>query len=228
MVKFWKQTSLFMPRVSITIPGKNSQPYRFQLDRKKVSIGRSSDNDIIIDCPSISSTHCTMERVEGGYILRDRNSTNGITLDEDEMAIIDLRNDSEIRVGDVEFAYTLSDEELDDLDEEEFVPHAKKASEVSDEPEVDKKPKPKKKPKANVVTTPARPVAAAQPVLASSSEDNGFLYTVGLLVCGVLALYAGMNNSYANKQENAGRKGDISLFNDIKDGAPPLPKKEEE
>jgi predicted component of type VI protein secretion system len=107
-----------MPRVSITIPGKNSQPYRFQLDRKKVSIGRSSDNDIIINCPSVSSLHCTMERMNGGYILRDRNSTNGLKLGEDEMAVIDLRNESEVRVGDVKFDYTLSDEELDDLDQE--------------------------------------------------------------------------------------------------------------
>ncbi|MDB4740539.1 FHA domain-containing protein, partial [Akkermansiaceae bacterium] len=64
-----------MPRVSITIPGKNSQPYRFKLDRNKVTIGRSADNDIVIDDTSVSSTHCTMDRVDGGYILRDKNST---------------------------------------------------------------------------------------------------------------------------------------------------------
>ena len=80
-----------MPRVSITIAGKNSQPYRFTLDRKKVSIGRGADCDIIIDCPSVSSLHCTMERVDGGYILRDRKSTNGITLDKEAMAVIEAR-----------------------------------------------------------------------------------------------------------------------------------------
>lgn len=212
-----------MPRVSITIPGKNSQPYRFQLDRKKVSIGRSSDNDIIIDCPSVSSLHCTMERVEGGYILRDRNSTNGIKLGEDEMAVIDLRNDSEIRVGDVKFDYTLSEDELDNLDDEEFVPHAKKASEVRDEPEVEKKPK--KKPKANVVTTPA---AVAPAVLASSSQGGGFLFGLAILVCGFAAFYAGLDHSYSGKQRSAGREGDISLFSDFKDGRPPAPEVEEE
>jgi pSer/pThr/pTyr-binding forkhead associated (FHA) protein len=215
-----------MPRVSITIPGKNSQPYRFQLDRKKVSIGRSSDNDIIINCPSVSSLHCTMERMNGGYILRDRNSTNGLKLGEDEMAVIDLRNESEVRVGDVKFDYTLSDEELDDLDDEEFVPHAKKANEVRDKPEIEKKQK--KKPKANVLTTPARPATVAQPALASNSGGSGFSYGLALLVCGIAAFYAGLDHSYSGKQRTAGREGDVSLFGDFKDGRPPAPEAGEE
>ena len=95
-----------MPRVAITISGKSPQPYRFELSTKKVSISRSEDNDITIACPSVSSLHCTMERVDGGYILRDRHSTNGISLGDDDMAVIDLRNDSEIKVGDVKFEYS--------------------------------------------------------------------------------------------------------------------------
>jgi predicted component of type VI protein secretion system len=216
-----------MPRVSITIPGKNSQPYRFQLDRKKVTIGRASDNDIIINCPSVSSLHCTMERVKGGYILRDRNSTNGIKLKGEEMAVIDLRNDSEVRVGDVKFEYTLSDGELDDLDDEEFVPHAKKAGESSQEAEVDKKPK-KKKATPNVVTTAPPRSVSSPPVLASSTEGNGFLYGLAILICGLLAFLAGLNNSYAAKQRDAGREGDISLLSDIKNGRPPLAEAEEQ
>jgi len=88
-----------MPRVSITIPDKNPQPYRFNLDHKKVTIGRSKDSDIIIDEPSVSGLHATMERVDGGYILRDRGSTNGITLDDELMQIIDLRNGDDVKVG---------------------------------------------------------------------------------------------------------------------------------
>ena len=228
VVKFHEQKVKFMPRVAITVPGKNSQPYRFQLDRKKVTIGRSSESDIIIDCPSISSLHCTMERVDGGYILRDRHSTNGITLEDEEMAVIDLRNDSAILVGDVKFDYTLSDEELDDLDDEEFTPHAKKVSEVSDEPEVGKKPAKKKKPKANVVTTPARPASPLHPpVLASTNQSGGGLFSFAIFICGILAFTAGLGNSYTRDQRNAGREGDVSLIMDIKNGSPKLPDTEE-
>ena len=218
-----------MPRVAITIPGKNSQPYRFQLDRKKVTIGRSSDNDIIIDCPSVSSLHCTMERVGGGYILRDRHSTNGLTCDDEEMAVIDLRNDSDVRVGDVKFEYTLSDDELDELDDEKVVPHAKKADESSDDPGEEKTPRKEshKKLKTKTAAPPARSAAPA-PLLASSDQGNGFLYGLALLVCGFAAFYAGLDHSYSGKQRDLGRKDDISLLKDIKEGKPPLLEVEDE
>ncbi len=220
-----------MPRVSITIPGKNSQPYRFKLDREKVTIGRSSDNDIVIDCPSVSALHCTMERVPGGYILRDRQSTNGIRLDDEYMSTLDLRNDANVRAGDVQFGYTLSDDELDELDEEEFVP----LQETSDErtkrkakaTSPEEKPA-KKKAKANVVTTAPRPTTAAPVVLASSIQGTGFFYGLSIFVAGILALYAGLNSSYSGQQTKAGRQGEFSLFGDIKDGRPPLATADEE
>jgi pSer/pThr/pTyr-binding forkhead associated (FHA) protein len=220
MVKFRQHPDKFMPRVAITVSGKNSQPYRFQLDRKKVTIGRSSESDIIIDCPSVSSLHCTMERVGGGYILRDRHSTNGLKLEDEEMAVIDLRNDSAVRVGDVKFDYTLSDQELDELDDEEFTPHAKKASKVDEEPAIDKKPKVK----ANVVTTPARSTSPRPPaVLASTNQGGGGLFTFAIFVCGILAFVAGLGNSYSRDQRKDGREGEVSLLMDIKDGRPELP-----
>ena len=215
-----------MPRVAITISGKSPQPYRFQLNTKKVSIGRSEDNDITIACPSVSSLHCTMERVDGGYILRDRHSTNGISLGDDDMAIIDLRNDSKIKVGDVKFEYTLSDEELDEIDDEDFVPQAKTVEETAAEPE--EKSTPTKKPKANVVTPPRQPATPFPPtVLASTNQGSGGLYGIALFVCGVAAFYAGLDHSYSGKQRDAGRKGDFSLLSDISKGRPTLPSDEE-
>jgi len=67
-----------MPRVTISVPDKTPQPYRFELEREFINIGRGGDNDIIIDNASISTQHCMIERVEGGYILRDNGSTNGL------------------------------------------------------------------------------------------------------------------------------------------------------
>ena len=156
-----------MPRVAITISGKSPQPYRFELNTKKVSIGRSEDNDITIACPSVSSLHCTMERVDGGYILRDRHSTNGISLRDEDMAVIDLRNDSEIKVGDVKFEYTLSGEELDEIDDEDFVPHAKTIEEASEDSE--EKSTPTKKAQTNVVTAPRQPATPFPPTVLAST-----------------------------------------------------------
>ena len=217
-----------MPRVSITITGKNSQAYRFTLDHEKVSIGRGADCDIIIDCPSVSSLHCTMERVDGGYILRDRNSTNGITLDDEAMAVIDLRNNNDVKVGDVEFGYELSNEELDDLDEEDFIPKERKMSEVREKA---KKPNAPNNQKAvsKVASGGPSPQAMVHPMLSSSNSDNGgFLFAVAVFVCGGAAFVAGMSNSYSSSQRKLGREGEISLVQDIREGRPPLVKEKEE
>ncbi len=104
-----------MPRVTITVPETNPQPYRFQLDRRVVTIGRGSNNDIVIDCGSVSGSHAEMRRIEGGYELRDLDSTNGIKLDGERMPVIPLRSGLSVKLGDVAFDFLLSDEECEAL-----------------------------------------------------------------------------------------------------------------
>jgi pSer/pThr/pTyr-binding forkhead associated (FHA) protein len=100
-----------MPRVTITVPEKNAQPYRFQLDRQLVTLGRGSENDIAIDSGSVSVMHAEMRRVEGGYELRDLGSTNGIKLNGIREDVIQLRSGMTVKIGDVSFDFLLSDEE---------------------------------------------------------------------------------------------------------------------
>lgn len=104
-----------MPRVTITVPGKTSQPYRFQLDRQVVALGRGEENDIAIDSGSVSAHHAEMHRIGGGYELRDVGSTNGIKLNGSRQDVIRLRNGSDVKIGDVEFGFLLSDEETETL-----------------------------------------------------------------------------------------------------------------
>lgn len=109
-----------MPRVTITVPEKTAQPYRFQLDRQVVTLGRGSENDIAIDCGSVSVKHAEMRRVEGGYELRDLGSTNGIKLDNERFQAIPLRNGMSVKLGDVAFDFLLADEELEALAQEQL------------------------------------------------------------------------------------------------------------
>lgn len=104
-----------MPRVTITVPEKTPQPYRFPLDRKSVSLGRGSENDIAIDCGSVSVKHAEMLRVPGGYELRDLGSTNGIKEDGERRIVIKLHNGIPVTLGDVDFDFLLTDEELETL-----------------------------------------------------------------------------------------------------------------
>jgi pSer/pThr/pTyr-binding forkhead associated (FHA) protein len=101
-----------MPRITITVPEQNAQPYRFPLDREVVTLGRGGENDVIIESGSVSASHAEMRRVTGGYELHDVGSTNGITLDDDSYSIIPLRNGMSAKIGDVAFDFLLNDEEV--------------------------------------------------------------------------------------------------------------------
>ncbi|MEK7949851.1 FHA domain-containing protein [Luteolibacter soli] len=104
-----------MPRVTITVLDRTPQPYRFQLDRMKVNMGRGSENDIVIDDGSVSVRHAVMERLDGGYQLRDLGSTNGIKLDGVQKETIPLRHGLSVKIGDVSFDFTLTEEEREAL-----------------------------------------------------------------------------------------------------------------
>ena len=43
----------------------------------KISIGRESDNDIVIDSKLASRHHCIIQKIKDDYFLKDENSTNG-------------------------------------------------------------------------------------------------------------------------------------------------------
>jgi pSer/pThr/pTyr-binding forkhead associated (FHA) protein len=113
-----KNRSKVMPRVTITVPEKASQPYRFQLDRSSVALGRGSENDIVINCGSVSVNHAEMRRVPGGYELRDLGSTNGLKIYGARHQVIQLRNGIPVKLGDVLFDFLLTDEELTELKSE--------------------------------------------------------------------------------------------------------------
>jgi pSer/pThr/pTyr-binding forkhead associated (FHA) protein len=107
-----------MPRVTITIVEKGPQPYRFDLKREIVTIGRGLDNDIVVACGSVSGKHSEMRRVEGGYHLVDVGSTNGIKVDGVRQQKVSLKNGMTVKLGDVEFGFTLNEEELAIIDAE--------------------------------------------------------------------------------------------------------------
>jgi pSer/pThr/pTyr-binding forkhead associated (FHA) protein len=107
-----------MPRVTITVPEKNAQPYRFPLDRHSVTLGRGSENDIVMDCGSVSVKHAEMHRVQGGHELRDLGSTNGIKLNGERYEAVPLHHGMSLQLGDVAFDFLLTEEEQEALSQE--------------------------------------------------------------------------------------------------------------
>jgi pSer/pThr/pTyr-binding forkhead associated (FHA) protein len=104
-----------MPRITITVADSSAQPYRFNLDRKSVTLGRGSENDIVLDSASVSVKHAEMRRIHGGYELADLGSTNGISIDGTRREVIPLQSGMIASIGDVQFHFLLTDEEIQTL-----------------------------------------------------------------------------------------------------------------
>jgi pSer/pThr/pTyr-binding forkhead associated (FHA) protein len=104
-----------MPRVLITIPDGPPQPYRFDLSRRSVSLGRGADNDIVIDSGSVSLKHAEMIRNDDGYELRDLGSTNGLKFEGERRMSVPLESGTTVLIGDVAFDFQLSEEETSEL-----------------------------------------------------------------------------------------------------------------
>lgn len=190
-----------MPRVTITVPDKKSQPYRFALDRKSVSLGRGSENDIVIDCGSVSVRHAVMERGKGGYRLRDLGSTNGTKIDGKAKDSIDLFSDAPVKLGDVRFDFTLTDEEEATLRKE----RPSDDSPITREKEEDRE-APRRKP------APVRkPVVVSQP-----SGGASFVMTLLFLILAAGSFFVGMSLRHSKETGNP-------LTQSMKHGLPEKP-----
>jgi hypothetical protein len=165
-----------MPRVTLTVPEKTPQPYRFQLDRQAVSLGRGSENDIPIECGSVSVKHAEMLRVDGGYELRDVGSTNGIKLDGERREVIPLKSGLTVKLGDVSFDFLLSDEELEALAKE------KSSGESAIQ----------QKPEAGDIDLPPARAASRKPVMVNDTGGGGFGMILLFLILAAAAFLAGM------------------------------------
>lgn len=168
-----------MPRITITEPGKNQQPYRFDLATQEVKIGRRSENEIIIECGSVSGSHAKMVRVPGGFELSDLGSTNGITRGGERVERWLLSNGDQLLLGDVVFDFQLNEEEIATL-----------ADEIPATPE-ETKPKPKKKPETATQKK-------ARPAPAISGPSGGWVMVL-FLVLGLFAFYLGFSMRHKNE-----------------------------
>ena len=67
----------------------------FSLVGGKVRIGRAKENDIVLSTPEVSNFHAEVEVTDGGVIVRDLGSTNGITVNTQR------HEEAEVESGDV-------------------------------------------------------------------------------------------------------------------------------
>lgn len=112
-----------MPRILITEPDLDPQKVRIPLDHQETTIGRGADNNIILQTGSASTKHCVIKRVDGGFILEDLGSTNGIKHDNTRCQVIDLTDGITVQIGDIDMEFSLYEDEAEALSAEKFESH---------------------------------------------------------------------------------------------------------
>ncbi|MCC6386152.1 MAG: FHA domain-containing protein [Dehalococcoidia bacterium] len=76
---------------------------RSAIVRGSLSVGRAATNDIVLEDPRVSRTHCTLRAAPGGLRVDARASANGVTVDGRQAAEATIAPGSSFTVGDTEF-----------------------------------------------------------------------------------------------------------------------------
>lgn len=75
------------------------------------TIGRSDECAIQVDDPVLSRLHARIEPHEGGWIIRDLGSTNGVLKDGQRFAERTINDGDEVWIGDYCLSFTLDDDD---------------------------------------------------------------------------------------------------------------------
>ena len=71
----------------------------YQLEDKELSIGRSPQCDLFLNDMTVSRQHATIEPTQGGYVIRDANSFNGVWVDNKSIDAHRLTDGDVIQIG---------------------------------------------------------------------------------------------------------------------------------
>ncbi len=94
-----------MPRLLIHHAGEGSRVFELFGDRP-ISIGRAKSSTVILDDPSVSRLHAVVRVTpEGAWQIIDRDSSNGMKINEAATKEATLRPDDEITLGEYKLRY---------------------------------------------------------------------------------------------------------------------------
>ena len=89
-----------MPHLEFSLNGKQ---HRFEIEKDRILVGRSSEADLCFDDEEMSRRHCVISRHDGKYFVQDCKSTNGTILNDQLLKpewIVELHNEDELKIGD--------------------------------------------------------------------------------------------------------------------------------
>ncbi|MDQ4097589.1 MAG: FHA domain-containing protein [Actinomycetota bacterium] len=80
------------------------------LEGRRVTVGRASDNDIVLDDPTVSRHHLVFERLAAGWSAHDVRSMNGTLVNGMPISAgRPLYDDDQLLLGDSKIVYRVGD-----------------------------------------------------------------------------------------------------------------------
>ena len=92
-------------RAFLLVRTEGAPQVRFDLGGAVISIGRASDNDVIVDDPEVSRHHCQLKLQHGAYSLADLGSRNGSWINGQPVSEVALGPGDMIRIGSTEIEF---------------------------------------------------------------------------------------------------------------------------
>lgn len=94
-----------VPQARLHFLDSAGQPCEVQLRGPQVTLGRSRDNDVILDDPRVSRSHARVVQRYGQFILQDLGSTYGTALNGQIVQECVLRHGDRLSLGGVELFF---------------------------------------------------------------------------------------------------------------------------
>ena len=83
-------------QASVTIQGGPDSGKTIPLSRRPITLGRRSDNDVVIDETTVSRRHGLIMESPDGFVVRDLNATNGTFVNQQKIG----RQETPLKHGD--------------------------------------------------------------------------------------------------------------------------------
>lgn len=80
----------------------------FDITKERTTIGRSSDNDVVLTDPTVSRHHACIAREGSGYVIEDLGSTSGTIVDGATGARHAIRSGSVLTLGDTKLGFEIA------------------------------------------------------------------------------------------------------------------------
>jgi adenylate cyclase len=77
----------------------DGRPQVFNLSSEQATIGRATDNDIVLNDFSVSRRHAYLRRENGAWVLRDNHSTNGVRINDRPVPEGAVANGDQVTIG---------------------------------------------------------------------------------------------------------------------------------